>query len=410
MLQFSSQFFPDKEFSSPVSITDAHKFIQEKTCLWNEYLGWLHPEYIEPTVEDIISHAEKIRSTSDVFIVCGIGGSYLGARALIEAFDKNWGIDIVFLGNHLSSREYKKVFNKYREKNISACIISKSGTTLETALSYRLIKTLLLSKYSPEEVRERISVVTDAEKWTLKQEAIKEGYKQYILPDDIGGRYSVLTPVGLLPCAVAGIDIRSLLTGAKKALEDIQKNPDHPAFQYAHKQAQAELSWYVSEIFVTMEPSLYFLGEWWKQLMGESHGKEGKWLYPDTLTYTTDLHSLGQYVQEGKRLFFETFLWIKEDITEVQIPQLDINDGFNSLVGETLHELNLIAMESTIKAHSDGWCPSTFIIIDKLDEENIGYFLSTMMYSCTLSGVMMGVNPFNQPGVEAYKSEMRKHF
>lgn len=280
---------------------------------------------------------------------------------------------------------------------------------METAISYRLVRDFLLGKYSAEETKQRIFTITDENKGALRTESDKQGYTSYVLPGDIGGRYSVLTPVGLVPCAVAGIDIQQLIEGARKARTEILTDPKHPAFTYAQKRVDLEQAGFVSELFITSEPTLYFLGEWWKQLMGESHGKEGKGLYPDTLSYTTDLHSLGQYVQEGRRLFFETMLWVKNPSTSIAVAAMtDMSDGLDPLVGRSLHELNLIALESTVKAHDDGGCPSMMMILESLDEYTLGYFLYTMMYACALSGVMIGVNPFDQPGVEAYKSEMRK--
>jgi len=398
---------------SGLSVQDAHKALQNRTCQGADYLGWIDlPSTIRANIADIQETAERLRAISDVLIVCGIGGSYLGARAIIEALGSSENTcEIVFLGNHLSWLEYEKVFRKYAQKRVSACIISKSGTTLETAISYRLVRNFLLSKYSESEVKERIVTITDAEHGALRAETQKQGYKSYILPSDIGGRYSVLTAVGLLPIAVAGIDIVWLAQWAQRAKTDIESNTSHPAFIYAEKRVQLEQTGFVSELFITSEPSLYFIGEWWKQLMGESHGKEGKGLYPDTLSYTTDLHSLGQYVQEGRRLFFETMLWIREPSSNIQIPAMsDMSDGLDSLVGRSLHEMNLIALESTAKAHNDGGCPSMTMTLGKLDANTLGYFLYTMMYACALSGIMIGVNPFNQPGVEAYKTEMRKRF
>ncbi len=408
---YIDRFLFGKSFSPTISLTEAHKSLQEKTCKGAEYLGWidLPLEITDESISEIHSYAQSIRQNSDVFIVCGIGGSYLGARALIEALSDDTWCEVVFLGNHLSGREYEKVFIKYRDKRVSACIISKSGTTMETAISYRLVRDFLLSKYSFEEVKKRITTITDEKNGALRAETEKQGYKSYVLPSNIGGRYSVLTPVGLLPCAVAGIDVQKLIEGDRKSRTDIFSDMDHPAFIYAQKRVELEQSGFVSELFITSEPSLYFLGEWWKQLMGESHGKEGKGLYPDTLSYTTDLHSLGQYVQEWRRLFFESFLWIKNPSAPTAIPAMaDISDGLDPLVGRSLHELNLIALESTAKAHNDGGCPSMMMTLENLDAYNLGYFLYTMMYACALSGIMIGVNPFDQPGVEAYKSEMRK--
>lgn len=400
--------------NSQIDLLGAHAALQNKSCKGSDYLGWidLPEDMTDDKIAEIQSYCDMLREKSDVFIVCGIGGSYLGARAIIETFSDphiHNGCEVVFLGNHLSGREYDRIFHQYREKRVSACIISKSGTTLETAISYRLVRDFLLSKYSEEEVISRILTVTDDKNGALREESDKQGYHSYVLPSNIGGRYSVMTPVWLIPCAVAGIDILWLIHGARKARMEILWNQSHPAFVYAQKRVDLEQSRFVSELFITSEPSLFFIWEWWKQLMGESHGKEWKWLYPDTLSYTTDLHSLWQYVQEGRRLFFETMLWIKNMPKSVCVPPMDgISDGLEALVGRDLHELNLIALESTAKAHNDGGCPSMTITLDTLSAESMGYFLYTMMYACALSGVMMGINPFDQPWVEAYKSEMRK--
>jgi glucose-6-phosphate isomerase len=407
-------YLSDKKFLPEISLQDAHKSLQDGTCSGSDFLGWidLPEEMTDERITEIQSYAESLREKSDVLIVCGIGGSYLGARAILEAFSDPYGsetCEVVFLWNHLSGREYERIFTKYREKRVSACVISKSGTTMETAISYRLVRDFLLSKYSAEDVKTRIVTITDEKNGALRAETDKQWYKSYVLPGDIGGRYSVLTAVWLFPCAVAGVDILGLVSGARKARAEILLDNNHPAFIYTQKRVALEQSGLVSELFITSEPSLYFIGEWWKQLMGESHGKEGKGLYPDTLSYTTDLHSLGQYVQEGRRLFFETMLWVRDPYTQIKIPEMsDMTDGLNPLVGRSLHEMNLIALESTAKAHSDGGCPSMMIVLDNLSSETMWYFLYTMMYACALSGIMIGVNPFDQPGVEAYKNEMRK--
>lgn len=411
---YVDSYLSGKNLMSEISLRDAHRALQEKTCRGSDFLGWidLPEEMTDEKIAEIQSYADSLREKSDVLIVCGIGGSYLGARAIIEAFSDPYvseSCEVVFLWNHLSGREYDRIFTEYRGKRVSACVISKSGTTMETAISYRLVRDFLLSKYSEEEVKTRIMTITDEKNGALRAETDKQWYKSYILPGDIGGRYSVLTAVWLLPCAVAGVDIRGLVAGARKARDEILADTNHPAFIYAQKRVALEQSGFVSELFITSEPSLYFIGEWWKQLMGESHGKEGKGLYPDTLSYTTDLHSLGQYVQEGRRLFFETMLWVRDPYSQIEIPEMaDMSDGLNPLVGRSLHEMNLIALESTAKAHNDGGCPSMMIVLDNLSSETMWYFLYTMMYACALSGIMIGVNPFDQPGVEAYKSEMRK--
>lgn len=410
---YIDQFLSGKSFSPDISLKNAHNSLQNKTSLGSDFLGWidLPEEMTDEKIYEIQSFADVFRDKSDVCIVCWIGGSYLGARAIIEAIAdaKNNSCEVVFLGNHLSGREYERIFTKYQDKRVSACIISKSGTTIETAISYRLVREFLLKKYSKEEVQSRIVTVTDEKNGVLRSESNKQWYTSYILPQDIGGRYSVLSPVGLLPCAVAWVDIQKLIEGARKSRKDIISDQNHLAYIYAEKRVALEQSGFVSELLITSEPSLYFIGEWWKQLMGESHGKEGKGLYPDTLSYTTDLHSLGQYVQEWRRLFFETMLWVENPSSTLTIPHSnDMGDGLDSFVWRSLHDMNHIALESTAKAHNDGGCPSMTITLDALDEYTLWYFLYTMMYACALSGVMIGINPFDQPWVEAYKGEMRK--
>lgn len=404
---YVDSYLADKKYTSSISLEEAHKSLQNKTSKWSDYLGWIHPEAnVQSLLSDIIHHASEITKRYDVLLVCGIGGSYLGARAVIESLGSSQ-TEILFLGYHLSGKEYQKIFERIKDKSVAACIISKSGTTMETAIAYRMVRKFLLSKYSPAELQGRIITITDEKNGALRTETQKQWYVSYVLPSDIGWRYSVLTPVGLLPIAVAGIDIQGLVSGAQKAQDDINWDMSHPAFIYAQKRVQLGES-LVSELFITSEPSLFFMGEWWKQLMGESHGKEWTGLYPDTLSYTTDLHSLGQYVQEWRRLFFETMLWIDEDTSDEKIPPMDwLSDGLDMLVGKNLHQMNLVALESTAKAHSDGGCPSMMMHLPRLDAEHLGYFIQTMMYACALSWVMIGVNPFDQPGVEAYKSEMR---
>ncbi len=401
-----------KIFLPKIPLETAHQSLQEKTSKGADYLGWIDFINLPSTsvlLENISLHAQQIIKRSDVFLVCGIGGSYLGARAVIEALWSTSNTQVIFLWFNLSGKEYNRVFDSIRHKSVSACIISKSGTTMETAIAYRMVRKFLLSKYSTDELQDRIITITDEKNGALRSETEKQWYVSYVLPDSIGGRYSVLTPVGLLPIAVAGIDIRSLIQGAKKAQNEININISHSAFIYAQRRVALEGSGFVSELFITSEPSLFFVGEWWKQLMGESHGKEWTGLYPDTLNYTTDLHSLGQYVQEWRRLFFESMLWIDEPMTNETIPEMSwLSDWLDGLVWKSLHDINLVALESTAKAHNDGGCPSLMIKIKQLDAEHIWYFLQTMMYACALSGVMIGVNPFDQPGVEAYKSEMRK--
>ena len=392
----------------------ARKTLVEKTGPGNDFVGWVeHPlNYDKEEFARIKKAAEQIKKDSQVLVVIGIGGSYLGAKAVIDAFKKYFGtnqsLEIVFVGNTLSSTYTKELLDYVQDKEFSINVISKSGTTTEPAVAFRLFKELLEQKYG-EESYKRIYATTDKAKGALRTMAEAEKYETFVVPDNIGGRYSWFTAVGLLPIACAGIDIDKLMEGSKDAYLDATTKPyqENIALQYAAARHALYNKEKLIEIIVTYEPKLASIGEWWKQLFGESEGKDGKGIFPASLTFSTDLHSMGQYVQEGKRVMFETVLNIvnpKHDITLTKAP-VDL-DQLNYLEGKTLNSVNSKAMQGTTLAHVDGGVPNMMIELDQLDEYHMGYLLYFFMFSCGVCCYMLGVNPFNQPGVESYKKNM----
>ncbi len=381
-------------------VSEAHKMIKDKTGAGNDFLGWttLPVDYDKEEFARIKAAAERIQKQSQVLIVIGIGGSYLGARAAIEFVKSpNYNLlkkdtpEIYFVGNGISSSALNEVLSLCEGKDISVNIISKSGTTTEPAVAFRIFKKLLEDKYGQDGAKNRIYATTDKAKGTLKGLADKEGYETFVVPDDIGGRYSVLTAVGLLPIAVAGIDIDKLMSGYQySVLRNILYNKGK-----------------TTEITVSYEPFMWCFGEWIKQLFGESEGKTNRGIFPSAMIYSTDLHSLGQYVQEGLRNLFETVVWIKEPKSEVIIENDPQNiDGLNFLSGKTLQFVEEQAFIGTCLAHTDGGVPNIVLELDRADEENLGYLIFFYEKACALSGYLLGVNPFNQPGVEAYKKNM----
>jgi glucose-6-phosphate isomerase len=365
-------------------------------------LGWvdLPINYDKQEFERIKLASEKIRETSEVLVVIGIGGSYLGSKAVIEALGNDGKVEIYFAGNDLSSRHLNSLLKKIEGKKISINVISKSGTTLEPALAFRILK---------EKAEGRIYVTTDSEKGVLKNLATQKGYETFVVPDDIGGRYSVLTAVGLLPIAVAGIDIDELMNGAKKAREDFSKENilENEAYKYAVARNIYLNQGKLVEILANYEPCLHYVSEWWKQLFGESEGKDKKGIFPASVDLTTDLHSMGQFIQDGNRILFETVLNVEEDKEKILInEEKDDSDGLNFLAGKTLDFVNKKAMEGTIQAHIDGGTPNIIINLLRLDEFNLGYLIYFWQKACAMSGYLLGVNPFNQPGVEVYKKNM----
>jgi glucose-6-phosphate isomerase len=386
----------------------------------NDHLGWLHlPSLVTPGfVNNIRETADKIRSESKVFVVVGIGGSYLGARAVIEALSDPFtalhpdpkGVHVVYAGENLSEDYHHALMELLDQVDYSIVVISKSGTTTEPAVAFRIIKAHLEKKYGREKAAGRIIAITDAAKGALKKMAEIENYTTYVIPDDVGGRYSVLTPVGLIPIAVAGFDIGKLLEGARMMEEHLFSSPDpslNPAVVYAAIRNAFYRNGKTVEIMVNYEPRLFYFMEWYKQLFGESEGKENKGIFPAGVTFTTDLHSMGQYIQEGLRNLFETVVSVENSNNQLQVPADRENlDGLNYLAGKKLTEINYMAELGTMLAHVDGSVPNIRLGIPAVNEETIGQMIYFFEFSCALSGYTLGVNPFDQPGVELYKKNM----
>ena len=401
-------------------VKQIHKDLHEKANDEKEFLGWLTlpTSYDKEEFTRIKNAAKKIQKDSDILLCIGIGGSYLGARAVIESLTHtfyNYGKrdfpQILYVGNNLSPNYLNDLIDIIGDKDISINVISKSGTTTEPAIAFRVFREFLENKYGIEEARKRIYITTDKEKGALKTLANDEGYETFVIPDNVGGRYSVLTAVGLLPIAVSGIDIDKLMIGAKIA-EDKYKD-DNLKYNECYKYAVIRNILYKNnkniEILVNYEPKMIYFTEWWKQLYGESEGKDGKGIFPSGALFTTDLHSMGQYIQQGRRNLFETVLAIDEPNSDITIKQDEDNlDGMNFVAGKTLDFVNKKAMEGTIQAHVSGGVPNIILHLEKLDEETIGELIYFFELSCAVSGRLLGVNPFNQPGVEEYKKNMFK--
>ena len=387
----------------------------------NDYIGWvtLPSSITNDELDDIQNTANILRNKCEVVIVAGIGGSYLGARAvndaLASAFDAYQAADrknpyVVYAGNNIGEDYLAELMEFIDDKQVGIINISKSGTTTETALAFRLLKTVLEQKVGKEEARNRIVAITDQAKGALRSLATKEGYKTFVIPDNVGGRFSVLTPVGLLPIAVAGGDIYALVKGAQdmeKATAAEIAYAQNPACQYAAIRNALYQSGKKIEILVNFNPKLHYFSEWWKQLYGESEGKNNKGIFPAAVDFTTDLHSMGQWIQEGERTIFETVISIEKANKQVLVPMDEENlDGLNFLAGKRVDEVNKMAELGTQLAHIDGGVPNIHISFEKIDEYNIGQFIYFFERACGISGYVLGVNPFNQPGVEAYKKNM----
>ena len=400
-------------------VKDIHEKLHKEKEEENNFVGWidLPTNYDKKEFARIKKCAKKIQSDSEVLVVVGIGGSYLGARAVIEALTNSFENkkddkripQVLYAGNNLSPNYMRELLDYIQDKEFSINVISKSGTTTEPAIAFRLLRKLLEDKYGLEEASKRIYVTTDKEKGALRELAKMENYETFVVPNDIGGRYSVLTAVGLLPIAVAGIDIDKLMEGAKFAQE--RYSDAEIKYNECYKYAVARNILYKTsknvEILANYEPKLYYFTEWWKQLFGESEGKSRKGIFPAGVNFTTDLHSLGQYIQDGKRMLFETVINIKNDKDKIKItPDEDNLDGLNYLSGKTIGYVNKKAMEGTIEAHVGGKVPNIIITINELNEENIGELIYFFELACAVSGNILGVNPFNQPGVEEYKKNM----
>lgn len=397
-----------------------HEVLVNGTGAGSDFLGWVElPSKTDPLlVKRIKADADKIRSQSELFVVIGIGGSYLGARAVIDALShpfqqllpEKYNPVIVYAGENLGEDYHAGLMEILDRLDYSVAVISKSGTTTEPAVAFRIIKAHLEKKYGKREAAGRIYAITDARQGALKKLADLEGYSEYVIPDNIGGRYSVLTPVGLLPIAVAGFDIEKLLEGAAGmkqlcfASADADKNP---AVNYAAIRNALYQSGKSVEILVNWLPALQYFTEWWKQLFGESEGKEHKGIFPAGVGYTTDLHSMGQFIQEGTRLMFETVVSVENSSKELRVPMQETDsDGLNFLAGKRFTEINRMAEMGTLLAHVDGGVPNIRISISSLNEENLGELIYFFEFACALSGYLLGVNPFDQPGVEAYKKNM----
>ena len=385
----------------------------------SEFLGWLKlpTEYDKKEFERIKKCAQKIRKDSDILLVIGIGGSYLGARAVIEALHSSFSQmkddkpHIIFVGNNLSPDYINDVIDVLQGKDFSINVISKSGTTTEPAIAFRIFREILEGKYGIKEARKRIYVTTDKKKGALKQLSDTEGYESFVIPDDVGGRFSVLTAVGLLPIAASGLNIDKLMEGARIA-EDKYSDSSleyNQCYQYAVARNLLYERDKSIEMLVSYNPRMHYFIEWWKQLFGESEGKDGKGLFPSGAEFTTDLHSLGQYIQEGRKILFETVLDIENSNTDITINMDEDNlDNLNYLYGKKLSYVNKMAMQGTIKAHSEGEVPNIIIHIDELNEETVGQLIYFFEKACAMSAELLEVNPFNQPGVEKYKTNMFK--
>jgi glucose-6-phosphate isomerase len=397
-------------------IGKAHEMLHEKTGAGNDFLGWVdYPKkYDQEEFERIKKAATKIRENSQVLIVVGIGGSYLGARAAIEALSHSFynmmdGVKILFAGNNISGTYLKQLLEVIDGKDVSINVISKSGTTTEPAIAFRVLKKYMEEKYGKDEAKERIFATTDKSKGALRTLSEKEGYETFVIPDDVGGRFSVLTPVGLLPIAVAGIDIDKMMEGAKNAYEiyrekDLEKNM---CYQYAAVRNALYQKGKGIEVLVNYEPSLHYIAEWWKQLYGESEGKDGKGIFPAAVDFSTDLHSMGQYLQDGRRHLFETVLNIEKPKLDMTIEEDENNlDGLNYLSGKTMDFVNKKAFEGTLLAHIDGSVPNLIVNVPKMDAYYFGNLVYFFEKACGISGYLLGVNPFDQPGVESYKKNM----
>jgi len=392
-------------------VNSAHKRLLDKSGAGSDMLGWrrLLLKIDQQLIRDIENKASEIIGRADVLLCVGIGGSYLGAEAVIEAlnpyFGPSAGVDVIFVGHHMSGAYLKELMASLEGKSVYLNVISKSGTTLEPALAFRFLRSWMEEQYSDAD--DRIIVTTDADRGALNQLQKVRGYKKYVIPSDVGGRFSVLTPVGLLPIACAGIDIRLLIEGATDACTRLTHTENNDALAYAGLRYLLLKKGYDIEILATFEPRFAGIGAWWQQLFGESEGKEHTGLYPSSVQYSTDLHSLGQYVQDGQRNLIETFLMTENDGGEIRVPSVGNNlDGLDYLAGQSMSYINRKAFEGTSKAHFDGGVPNMSIWFDSINPYSIGECLYFFEHAVSVSGYLLGINPFDQPGVEDYKIEM----
>lgn len=390
--------------------------LRMKTCKGNDFIGWMTwaDDYDKGEFARIKTCAQKIQNDSDVFVVCGIGGSYLGARAAIEMINGLYAQkkpEIIFMGNTFSSSYIAQVMDYIKDKEVSVNVISKSGTTTETSIAFRILKQFMEGKYG-EDAKKRIYATTDKARGTLKALADKEGYETFVIPDDIGGRFSVITPVGLLPIAVAGIDIDEIMKGLHDGMgeygdADLDKNP---AYRYAVARRILQNEGYDVELFVNYEMQMQMIAEWWKQLFGESEGKDGKGILPDSVCNSTDLHSLGQFVQDGKKVLFETNLYVEKPMIDLTFPSDDENlDNMNYLAGKSIDWVNKMAAKGTLQAHEEtGGVPNIIITMPDMSAYSFGNMCMFYFKAIAMTTLMNDSNPFNQPGVEVYKKNMFK--
>ena len=417
--RFLKEFLTEAEINSMQANADiAFKKVIEKSGAGNDFLGWadLPVNYDKNEFERIKLAAKKIQNTADILIVIGIGGSYLGARAAIEFIKspvynnlKKDTPDIYFTGNNISTTALTELISICEGKDICLNVISKSGTTTEPAIAFRVFKNILEEKYGKEAAKDRIFVTTDKSRGTLKKFSDEAGYETFVVPDDVGGRYSVLTAVGLLPIATAGIDIDAMMMGAYDARSDFNTPSisENAAIKYAAIRNVLLKKGKSTEILVGYEPYLLMLNEWWKQLYGESEGKDKKGIFPASVIFSTDLHSLGQYIQDGQRNLFETVIQVNNQGVEFVIPNDPLNvDGLNFISGKTLDYVNKTAMLATLVAHNDGGVPNIVLEVEDKTAYSFGYLVYFFEFACAISGYMLEVNPFDQPGVEAYKKNM----
>ena len=419
----NTEFMASKEEVTAMSqrVAAAKETLLNKTGEGNDFLGWidLPVDYDKEEFDRIKKAAAKIQADSDVLIVIGIGGSYLGARAAIEALRHSFynsvskevrkTPEIYYCGNNISSTYLSHLMDAVADKDFSVNVISKSGTTTEPAIAFRIFKKKLEEKYGKAEAAKRIYATTDASKGALKTLATEEGYETFVVPDDVGGRFSVLTPVGLLPIAVSGADIDKLMQGAANAREYCLANDfdSNDAMKYAAVRNVLHEKGLGMEILANYEPSLHYVSEWWKQLYGESEGKDGKGIFPTAVDFTTDLHSLGQFIQEGTKNHFETVINVLNPKLSVVMESEPVDlDGLNYLTGQTVDFINKCAMNGTILAHVDGGVPNILVNMEQIDELSLGELFYVFEFACGMSGYVLGVNPFNQPGVESYKKNM----
>ena len=417
--KYLSGFVSCEEYAAVRSqVKTAHDLLHSGTGLGNDFIGWLTlpTDYDKEEFARIKTAAQKIQKNSDVFIVIGIGGSYLGARAAIEFLKSpNYNAlkkdtpDIYYVGNSISSSHLAEIMDICEGKDVSINMISKSGTTTEPAIAFRVFRKMLEDKYGKDGAKERIFCTTDKAKGTLKALADKEGYETFVVPDNVGGRFSVLTAVGLLPIAVSGADIDALMDGARKAQNEFNNDDlmTNDCYKYAATRNILNRKGKNIEILVSYEPAFTMMTEWYKQLFGESEGKDNKGIFPAGVVFSTDLHSMGQFIQEGTRCMFETVVNIKKPKREIVLDELEGNiDGLNFLSGKTMDFVNKKAFEGTVLAHNDGGVPNILLEIDAMTETELGYLIYFFEKACAISGYMLGVNPFNQPGVESYKKNM----